>query len=415
MKAVILSIGDELVLGQTVDTNAAWLSARLAELGVPVAYHLTVPDVRQDVHQAFAEAAARGDLILASGGLGPTDDDLTRHGLADAMGVGLQLDQVSLDAIEQFFIERGRTMIERNKIQAMCPVGASMVPNPRGTAPGIHATIDGSAVWVMPGVPREMEGMFDESIRPTLDSEIAHVILTRKINTFGMGESDLAHQLGGLADRARNPLVGTTVSEGVVSVRIRSEFPTRSEAQHQLDDTVQTIEGLLGDLVFGDEGTTLAEAVGRQLAEAGRAVATAESCTGGLVAKSLTDVAGSSAYFLGGWVTYADAAKIDQLNVPASLIEQHGAVSDAVARAMADGAIERSGADYAISLTGIAGPTGGTSDKPVGLVWIGLAERGAETTVSRHVFPGDRRVIRQRASNTALNLLRIRMCVSTSR
>ncbi|MAE61053.1 MAG: competence/damage-inducible protein A [Planctomycetaceae bacterium] len=408
MKAVILSIGDELALGQTVDTNAAYLSAQLAQLGITIAYHLTVPDVRHDVHRAFAEAADRADLIIATGGLGPTDDDLTRDGLADALNTTLALDADALAEIDRFFAERDRTMIERNKVQAMCPVGADLIPNNRGTAPGIHAMLKGAEIWVMPGVPREMVGMFDDHIKPTLVGEVAHVILTRKINTFGMGESDLAHELGDLAARDRNPLVGTTVAQGVVSVRIRSEFPTQAQAQQELDATTQQLESLLGDLVFGRETDTLADAVAAQLTSLNQSVATAESCTGGLVAKQLTDIDGASNYFRAGWVTYANESKTHQLDVPAELITQHGAVSEQVAQSMARHAQQKSNADYALALTGIAGPTGATTDKPVGLVFIALAQRDLDTAVSRHVFPGDRAVVRQRAANTALNLLRLR-------
>lgn len=412
MQAVILSIGDELALGQNVDTNSAWLSERLTRRGITVRAHATIADVQPDIAAAFDQAAQRADLVIATGGLGPTDDDLTRQALGDALGATLAIDAPSLATLEAFFDERGRPMPEKNRVQAMCPAGATMLANDNGTAPGLHATLHGAAVFVFPGVPSEMEPMHDAYVEPWLVEHApdgGQTIVTDKLVTFGRGESTVAEMLGDLCARDRNPLVGTTVSGGIISIRIRSTFATEAEARAQLDDTAAKVREALGELVFGSDADTLAIAVGRMLRERGQTVATAESCTGGLVAKMLTDAAGSSEYFHGGFVTYANEAKHRDLDVPMSLIEEDGAVSESVAMAMAVGALERAGADHAISLTGVAGPGGGTDEKPVGTVWIGLATRDGEPAAELHRFHGTRELVRDRAAKTALNLLRIKM------
>jgi nicotinamide-nucleotide amidase len=408
MHAVIVSIGDELALGQTVDTNSAWLSAKLASRGISTLMHLTVADDQRAIVDALKLAVREGELVLVTGGLGPTDDDLTRQAIADLLGVELVLDEAALAEIEAFFARRGRTMNQRNRIQAMCPAGATMLDNPAGTAPGIRATCDGATIWSMPGVPREMRVMFERHVEPALPSESGRVILTTKINTFGQGESDVAAKLGDLMRRDRNPLVGTTVSAGIVSARIRSEFATVAEAQPQMDATIAEVEQCLGRIVFGRDEQTLAEVVGGMLVERSRTIVTCESCTGGLVGQLITQVAGSSEYYRGGWITYANDAKV-RLGVPAALIEQHGAVSEEVASAMAECAVTAGQADYAVAVTGIAGPAGGSEDKPVGTVWIALAQRsgGVQTQAQCHAFAGDRAAIRQRAAFTALNMLRL--------
>lgn len=409
MQAVILSIGDELVLGQTVDTNGAYLSAQLAELGVMTRYHATVSDNRADIAEAMRQACERAELVLVTGGLGPTDDDLTRFALADAMGCELVEDAQAVAQIERFFAQRNRTMHERNKVQAMRPAGAALLSDPPGTAPGIYAKVNRADVWVMPGVPWEMKAIWERHIEPTLTTQAGRVILTTKINTFGKGESDVAALLGDLAARDRNPLVGTTVAGGVVSVRVRSEFAETHEAQAQLDATIAEVQSVLGDLVFSRDDEAMADVVGALLHKRSETLATAESCTGGLIGQMLTSMPGSSDWYAGGWVTYANEMKANQLGVPMGVIEQHGAVSEPVAQAMAEGALERSGAEHALSVTGIAGPAGGTDDKPVGTVWFGLASRGGDTQTLHRCLPGDRAAIRQRAALGALNLLRLRL------
>ncbi|MEM9883853.1 MAG: competence/damage-inducible protein A [Planctomycetota bacterium] len=415
MQAILLSIGDELALGQTVDTNSAWLAEQLSRLGVSTLLHETIADDRALIAATLRWAAGKADVLLVSGGLGPTEDDLTRQALADAMGVGLEEDAEALAALEKFFAERGYRMAERNKVQALCPVGAAMIPNPSGTAPGLRATLAGAEVFVTPGVPREMKAMYEAAIRPAIEAMLDEagagprkVILTTKLNTFGLGESDAAERLADLMARDRNPTVGTTVSEGLCSIRVRAEFGDPDEAQRQLDDTLAAVEAAVGPTAFGRDGDTLQAVTVDLLREHHQTLATAESCTGGMVGSLVTDVPGSSAAYLGGWVTYTNRLKTELLGVAPEVIEAHGAVSEPVVRAMAEGARQRSGADLAVSLSGVAGPGGGTPDKPVGTVWIALATpAGTDARCARLV--GSRFSVRDRAAKCALQMVRLHL------
>jgi len=413
MNAILLSIGDELALGQTVDTNSAWAAARLATLGISTILHETVSDDQDLIAASIGWASTQADLIVISGGLGPTEDDLTRQALAQTLGVDLEVDPDSMATLENFFASRGYQMAERNRVQAMCPVGATMIPNSCGTAPGIRATVNRAEVFVTPGVPREMKAMIEASVIPAVEAkldEAGHgprdVILATKINTFGLGESDAAEQLGDLMQRDRNPVVGTTVSHGICSIRVRAEYPDADEAQRQLDDTIQQVEAILAPTVFGRDETTLQSALVNLLLEQGKTVATAESCTGGMIGSLLTDVPGSSAAYLGGWVTYTNELKTNQLGVRPGVLEAHGAVSEEVVAAMAEGARQRSGADYAVAVSGVAGPGGGTEEKPVGSVWIALASpQGTTARLARLI--GNRASIRDRAAKCALQMIRL--------
>lgn len=414
MHAIILSIGDELVLGQTVDTNSAYLSAQLAAHGIGTLFHQTIADDQQAIVDALQYAAARGPLIIVTGGLGPTEDDLTRQALAQALGVDLVVHEPSVEAIRAMLEKRGRKMAERNKVQALHPRGSRVLPNRCGTAPGLHAQLGAAQVYVMPGVPREMYDMWAQLILPDIlqHGPSRGVILTLKVNTFGLGESVVGEKLGALMDRGRNPKVGTTVADGLVSVRIRSEFPDRAAAQRELDATLALVQQALGASVFGCESDTLQQALLTELQSRGRTLAVAESCTGGLVGALITEVPGSSAAFRGGWITYSNELKHSQLGVPRETLAHYGAVSGETAQAMALGALERSGATDAVALTGIAGPDGGTDDKPVGTVWIGLARREggqARAEAQRYLFSGARDMVRDRAAKTALQLLRLQL------
>jgi nicotinamide-nucleotide amidase len=411
MDAVILSIGTELTFGQTVDTNSAWLSRRLAEVGIPVLMHATVPDDLEPIRAEIVRAAGLADLVIVTGGLGPTEDDLTRHALAAAMGVELEFRAPMLEQIRAFFAARKREMPDSNRLQAMFPVGSEAVENTCGTAPGIHARCGKATVFVMPGVPREMQVMFERDLLPGLTAAGGGaVILPRTLHTFGAGESDIGTRILDLMQRGRNPLVGTTAQQLIIGVRIHAHGQTRAAAEALLESTTDEIKRRLGPLVFGQDADTLAVAVGRLLKARGRTVATAESCTGGLLAGSFTDVPGSSAYFLDGVVTYSNAAKTELLGVPAELLARHGAVSPQVAEAMAVGCRARLHSDYALSITGIAGPDGGTPEKPVGLVYIGLADAaGCEVSERRLGETLTRSEIRDRTCKLALDKLRLKL------
>ncbi len=409
MNATIISIGDELLLGRTVDTNSAWLAQQLAALGIDVLAHVTVGDDQDRTRDAIDHAAHRSDWVFVSGGLGPTPDDLTRQALAEAMGASLELREEFVDQIAGYFRRFGKTMPERNKVQAMFPVGSRAIANSCGTAPGIQARLHDAEVFVMPGVPREMKVMFEREALPQLQAGSGgRVILLDTLWTFGQGESTVAEQIADLMERGRNPAVGTTVQDAKIGVRIFATGTTREEARRLLDASVEEISSRLGTLIYARGEGSLAHVVGELLRRAGQTVATAESCTGGLIAKTLTDVGGSSDYVRCGYVTYSNESKTELLGVPAERLAEHGAVSAPVAESMALGSRERSGADWAISVTGIAGPTGGTAEKPVGLVYIALA--GPEDCTVREYRFGEhltRYDVRSRSRWAALNLLRL--------
>ncbi|MGA2265089.1 MAG: competence/damage-inducible protein A [Phycisphaerae bacterium] len=404
MKAIVLSVGDELVSGQAVDTNSAYLSRRLGELGIAVAEHRTVADDQQAIAEAIASAAAAAELVVVTGGLGPTADDLTRQALAAALGVELVLDADRAAEIEEFFRRRGRTMPPANRIQAMIPAGAEAIPNTMGTAPGIAAKVGKAGVYVLPGVPHEMREMFDRSVAPRLRG--GGGLVHRLVHCFGEGESDIAARVEDLMHRGRNPAVGTTVVAGMVTLRVVASGKTHTQAAELAEQTVAEIIRRLGKLVVGTDEQTLPAAAGSLLRQARATLATAESCTGGLVGQLVTSVPGSSDYYLGGVVAYANRLKGELLDVPPKTLDRFGAVSEQAASAMAEGCRKRLAADWALAVTGIAGPGGGSKDKPVGLIYVGLA--GPKGTVAyKHLFAGTREFIRLRAALTAINCLRL--------
>ena len=408
MNAIVISCGNELVTGQTVDTNSAYISRRLGRYGIAAIEHLTVGDDRAAIAQAISQAAARVDLVIVTGGLGPTADDLSRHALADAMNAQLVLDPGSLARIEEFFRARDRAMSPENRVQAMIPAGGHAMENSAGTAPGIAAMIGRCRVYVLPGVPFEMRWMFERVVEPQLPAGTG-VVLHRTIHTFGAGESDVGARIADLMARDANPLVGTTVAAGLVSIRITARAERQADAERLCDAAADEIRARLGTLVFGQDDQTMASAVGELLRARRQTLATAESCTGGLIGQLITAVPGSSDYYRGGVVAYADMVKSDLLGVAPELIARDGAVSESVAAAMAEGCRGRFAADWTLSITGIAGPGGGTAAKPVGLAYIGLAGPSLDVAVHRHVLAGDREIIRLRSALAALNHLRLAM------
>lgn len=410
IKAAIISIGSELVSGENLDTNSQWLSRQLGELGIPTIFHATIGDDLDDNIALFKVASKRADLILTTGGLGPTQDDLTRDALARAAGVELREDSESLAKIAAFFERRGRTMTSRNRTQALFPVGAEVLSNPVGTAPGIWMTLGRAAVASMPGVPYEMREMFREQVVPRIRQRhwIERVIVHRKISLFGKGESDIEAEALDLTARGHVPEVGITVHEATISFRIRGEGLTPDAAWGQTEQTAALIRERFGPLVLGEGATDVADALVVELKRTGAKLATAESCTGGLVAHFITAIPNVSPYYPGGVVSYANEAKTEFLDVPAELIRTHGAVSPEVAATMAQGALKRFGADLAVSATGIAGPGGGTTEKPVGLVYLGLATReGVETRKLEIGAEQPRDVIQRRSAKQALNWARL--------
>lgn len=422
-RAAILSIGDELTLGQTLDTNSKWISERLVEMGIVPIEHTTVPDDLAAQAAAFRRLSERADVVICTGGLGPTADDLTRGALASALGCDLVEDQIALAEIEAFFGARGREMPANNRTQAQRPRTAMSLPNLCGTAPGLAASFSNQCeVFCLPGPPNELRSMFQHQVVPRLRPRAGVSVVTRCLHCIGIGESVLATRLGDLMDRDRNPLVGTTASGGVVSCRIRYEGTEGSERAGELvAATEREVRERAGVHVFGADGETLQGAVLSRLSRYGARVATVESCTGGLLSKLITDVPGSSAVFRGGLVTYSNELKVLLAGVPVGLlsVDGPGAVSPEVAGAMAAGGLERLGADVCLSATGIAGPGGAVPSqgsrpaKPVGLVFVGVALRRElaaklgvqELDVRAFRHTDDRNLVREWTAKCALAML----------
>ncbi len=408
-KASIVSIGNEILSGQTIDTNAAYLSKKLLSIGIPVVSSYTVADEIDAIVRALDLASADAELVLATGGLGPTDDDLTRQGFAKFLGAELQFQAELLEKMQGFFARRNLQMPEKNRIQAYIPAGAKALANNLGTAPGIMARIKGKLLVALPGVPSEMKKMFEELVVPELQEFAkSQAVVARKLRCFGAGESTIAELLGPIMQRDRNPLINCTVEFGVITLHIIATAEDKDKAQQMAKNDEKSLRNQLGDLIYGTGDQSLAEVVGEELVREGKTLALAESCTGGTLARLLTDISGASRYFTYGWVTYSNSAKTSELDVPADLIERYGAVSEEVARAMAQGARNKARTDFAISTTGIAGPTGATEQKPVGLVYICVdSDEGCE--LKSCLFSHGREFIRLRAVQTALNMLRLKL------
>lgn len=405
----LVTIGDELVLGELVDSNGAWLGRRLAAAGIRVARRTTVGDDEGAIRDAVRDALGRTGAVVCTGGLGPTRDDRTRPAVARLFGRALRVDDAVLEHIRALFERRGREMPAANRTQAEVPEGATVFPNREGTAPGL-ALEDGAGrvAILLPGVPREMRSLVEEHALPFLLARWparARPILHRVVRTTGIAESTLAERIDDLVDGFRPLTVAFLPGFDGVDLRLTSWGALDAgEAVLALDAAEAALRGRLDDYVYGTDGADLAAGVGAELARRRRTLALAESCTGGLIAKRLTDVPGASAYFLAGAVTYADRTKEELLGVRRETLAAHGAVSEETAREMAEGARRAAAADYAVSVTGIAGPTGGTPEKPVGTVWICVAGPGG-TDARRLQLAGDREEIRERSAQAALALL----------
>ncbi|MBM4017611.1 MAG: competence/damage-inducible protein A [Planctomycetes bacterium] len=408
MRAVILSIGTELVSGLRLDTHSRDVARALTAIGIEVARHVTADDVEADIAAAFRAAVAEAEIVVATGGLGPTLDDCTREALAAVAGAPLEENAAAREHLEAWARSRGRTLSPSNLRQALLPRGAAVLPNPVGTAVGIELRVGRARVFCLPGVPAEMARMLAEEVLPRLRAAAGpRATLVRTLRTYGVPESVVGERLADLMAPGRRPHVGTALAGGMIDIHIYASGDT-DEVRRLLDADAAAVRARLGDAVFGEGDEALEAALAALLAARRATISLAESCTGGLVAAKLVGVPGISAHFLEGVVCYADESKVRTAGVPEDLIRARGAVSEPVARAMAEGIRARSRADCGLGLTGIAGPSGGTPEKPVGLVWFAVAD-AAGTDAAREVFAGDRELIRERAANYALNMLRLRL------
>ncbi|MCE5313431.1 MAG: competence/damage-inducible protein A [Armatimonadota bacterium] len=415
MRAEIVSVGTELLLGQIVDTNAPYLSRLLPDFGITMHHRTTVGDNESRLTEALKLALSRSDIVFTIGGLGPTQDDLTKETVAKLVGDEMVIDEESARHMREFFAARGIEMPENNLKQAMGPVRGKILPNPLGTAPGaVFETESGKAIIVLPGPPREFIPMVCERVLPYLRERVGSesgIIRSRILRVVGLGESSVEDTIKRLL-KSTNPTVAPYASLGEVQLRITANAANVVEADKLIDEMDRRIVELLGDRVFGRDGQTLEQVVVKTLVRRGLTLALAESCTGGLIANRITDIPGSSATFMAGVVSYSNEAKMNILGVDERLLIEYGAVSEQTARSMAEGARRKLGVDVAVSVTGIAGPAGGTPEKPIGLVYMALAS-GAGTIAQRHQFAGTRVDVKLRSSQAALDMLRTFLAVNT--
>jgi nicotinamide-nucleotide amidase len=406
MRAEIIATGTELLTGGSLDTNSVFLAEELMLIGLETAFKTIVGDDEKNMEEALKRALARADAVIITGGLGPTEDDITRKVIAKITKKRLILNEDALKAIHERLAGRGREVVIPNERQALIPAGARLLQNHAGTAPGFYIDEEGLFLAVLPGVPWEMQAMFNEGLRPALEHRFGgkSFIRRRVLRTCGMSESAVNQAIQDILRRSE-PVVGLSVKGTGVDIRIIAHGSTAENSQALTDRTESAIREKLGDAVYGVDGVEMEEVIGALLKQRRLTLAVAESCTGGLIGSRITNIAGSSGYFERGAVVYSNLAKTEMLGVPADIIERHGAVSSEVAAAMAEGIRQAAHTTLGLSVTGIAGPEGGTVKKPVGLVYTALASpQGVKTT--EHRFLGSREQIRLRASQMALDMVR---------
>ena len=411
MKVELINTGTELLIGDVINTNAAWLGQKLAELGLNVDRATVVPD-GMAIQEALGEACRRADVAIVTGGLGPTSDDVSREAASAVLGLPMDISDEVLAGLTEFFAKRGKPVNEHNKRQAMVPHGGVILPNPNGTAPGLYLPAKlgqgrglHCAIFLLPGPPRELKPMVERELLPRLREMLpgAQDRVCRYFKFTGLGESDISMALQDGLEAIGGLEIGYCLGKGDVDVRLTGTSAAMEQAATHCREK-------LGEYLVSDDRRLVEEVCVSLLMEQGAWVATAESCTGGFIANRLTNVSGASTVFGHGFVTYANEAKTRHLGVPADLIAQHGAVSEPVAAAMAEGCLRVSGAGLALAVTGIAGPTGGSPEKPTGTVFIALASKGMPVEVRKRWFSGDRERFKILTSQTALDFLRRRLC-----
>ncbi|HPL99046.1 MAG TPA: competence/damage-inducible protein A [Bacillota bacterium] len=405
MKGEIIAVGTELLLGNIVNTNAQYLSQKLADLGIDVYYHVVVGDNLKRLTETIKTSLERSDIVITSGGLGPTADDITKEGAAQAMGLKLLPDEESIERIKKMFSSTGRIMTENNIKQGYIPEGAVVLENNNGTAPGVLIEKEGKIVIMLPGPPKELYPMFESKVLPYLKSKTDSTIRSKVLRVIGVGESAVEHMLKDIFDSQANPTIAPYAKDGEVHLRITAKTGIPEEADSLIAEMEQKVRAILGDNIYGCNEETLEEAVLKLLQKKNLTISLAESCTGGLVASRLTDIPGASASLISGVVSYSNESKINILKVKEETIRKYGAVSPQTAEEMAVGAKKLSNTDIGLSITGIAGPDGGSAEKPVGLCYIGIAI-GNSVNVQKIMLTGNRNRIRWGSSSRALDFLR---------
>jgi nicotinamide-nucleotide amidase len=409
LSAEIIAIGSELLAPDRTDTNSLWLTEKLNSIGIEVKLKTIVGDDDARLEEAIKDATRRSKVVITTGGLGPTEDDVTRKVAARALGRRLILDETILAELREKFRSFGQVMPERNSRQAMVIEKSEVLPNPNGSAPGLYIEHESVAIVLLPGPPREMKPMFENHVLPKLVGKAGLIRIARRmLRVAGYGESAVDEMIAPIYTQYENPQTTILFNQSEIEIHLTARGRTEAEAETLLDHVSGQLEERLGNAVFSFSGEKMEEVVGLKLTLGGYTLSVAESCTGGLIAQRLTDVPGSSKYFIEGVVAYSNDAKTRALGVEPVLLLEHGAVSAPVAEAMAEGIRKRARTDFGLSITGIAGPGGGSEDKPVGLVYIALAD-DAHTEHRKFIIPGDRQLIRWRASQAALDLLRRRL------
>lgn len=405
MKAELISVGTELLLGDIINTNAQYIARRLADIGIFVYYQTVVGDNPQRLKEAYDIAFKRSELVITTGGLGPTKDDLTKEIAARYFNRKLLLDMDSLQKIETFFKNTNRTMTENNRKQALFPEGSKILPNPNGTAPGCIIKEGKKIIIMLPGPPKEMAPMFEASVMPYLEQFQDCVLVSKVLRVLGLGESLMEDKIKDIIDSQTNPTIAPYAKEGEATLRITARGRDKKEAEVIMAPVEKKIRDRLGDNIYGVGNTSIDEVVAKELIKRKLTIALAESCTGGLLAYRLVRNPGVSAVLIEGDVTYSNDAKMRRLNVRKETLGKFGAVSEQTALEMVQGIVKSSNADIGISVTGIAGPEGGTAEKPVGLVYVGLYIKG-KTMVRKFNFSGNREKIQNRTVMNALDWLR---------
>jgi nicotinamide-nucleotide amidase len=409
LNAEIIAIGSEMLTPFRLDTNSLWLTERLNSMGIDVKLKTVVGDDEARLEETIRDAMKRSEIVISTGGLGPTEDDITRKIFARVLKRQLVLDDAVLEKIRARFARRNVPMPEINARQALIISGAQVLENNNGTAPGMLLNEGKCTVVMLPGPPREMRPMFDALVAPALKQRAGDVLIVRrKLSIYGLTESRTDELAAPIYTRYKNPSTTILFKDGQIELHLTAQARSERKANGLLDELAGELDEALGEYIFSRRDETLEEVVGDLLRARRYTLATAESCTGGLLSGRITDVAGSSEYFLAGVASYSNEAKSNLLGVPKKLIKLHGAVSEEVANAMAAGVRKRAGSTFGIGITGIAGPGGGSEEKPVGLVYIALAD-DEQSSARKFVFPGDRQFIRMLAVNSALDMLRRRI------